>query len=113
MLETAYIDVGFHPEEGETRIPEEIDITLRNDNLGQNTFDTVEIFSDVGVDLYLHYFEDRSNIPEGDNPFGNITDSRSWIRGLPSGTMPTEEIAAIFTMICEAPGSQVFPGDVP
>ncbi len=113
VLETAYIDVGFHPEEGETRIPEEIDITLRNDNLGQNTFDTVEIFSDVGVDLFLHYFEDRSNTAEGDNPFGNITDSRSWIRGLPSGTMPTEEIAAIFTMIGEAPGSQGFPGDVP
>ena len=113
VLEAAYIDVGFHPEEGETRLPEEVDITLRNDNLGQNTFDTVEIFSDVGVDLYLHYFEDRSNIPEGDSPFGNITDSRSWIRGLPSGTMPTEEINAIFTMIGEAPGTQGFPGDIP
>jgi hypothetical protein len=113
VLEAAYIDVGFHPEKGETRLPEEVDITLRNDNLGQNTFDTVEIFSDVGVDLYLHYFEDRSNIPEGDSPFGNITDSRSWIRGLPSGTMPTEEINAIFTMIGEAPGTQGFPGDIP
>jgi hypothetical protein len=113
VLETAYIDVGFHPEEGETRIPEEVDITLRNDNLGQNTFDTVEIYSDVGIDLYLHYFEDRSNIPEGDNPFGNITDSRSWIRGLPAGSMPQEEITAIFTMIGEAPGSVTFPGDYP
>ena len=113
VLEAAYIDVGFHPEKGETRLPEEVDITLRNDNLGQNTFDTVEIFSDVGVDLYLHYFEDRSNIPEGDSPFGNITDSRSWVRGLPSGTMPTEEINAIFTMIGEAPGTQGFPGDIP
>ena len=113
VLEMAYIDVGFHPEKGETRLPEEVDITLRNDNLGQNTFDTVEIFSDVGVDLFLHYFEDRSNTPEGDNPFGNTTDSRSWVRGLPSGTMPTEEIAAIFTMIGEAPGSQEFPGDIP
>tara|TARA_B110000467_G_scaffold147677_1_gene152930 strand:- start:24972 stop:29612 length:4641 start_codon:yes stop_codon:yes gene_type:complete len=113
VLETAYIDVGFHPEKGETRLPEEVDITLRNDNLGQNSFDTVEIYSDVGVDLYLHYFEDRSNTEEGDFPFGNITDSRSWIRGLPSGTMPTEEINAIFTMIGEAPGSQGFPGDLP
>ena len=113
ILETAYIDVGFHPEKGQTRLPEEVDITLRNDNVGQNTFDTVEIYSDVGVDLYLHYFEDRSNIPEGDSPFGNITDSRSWIRGLPSGTMPTEEIAAIFTMIGEAPGSEGFPGNLP
>ncbi len=113
VLETAYIDVGFHPEKGETRLPEEVDITLRNDNLGQNTFDTVEIYSDVGVDLYLHYFEDRSNTPEGDSPFGNITDSRSWIRGLPSGSMPAQEIAAIFTMIGEAPGSEGFPGNIP
>jgi hypothetical protein len=44
ILETAYIDVGFHPEEGDTRIPNEVDITLRNDNLGANTFDTCRNF---------------------------------------------------------------------
>ena len=57
ILETAYIDAGFHPEEGDTRLPNEVDITLRNDNLGQNTFDTVEIYSDYGADMYLHYFD--------------------------------------------------------
>lgn len=113
ILETAYIDVGFHPEEGETRIPNEVDITLRNDNLGANTFDTVEIFSDYGSDMYFHYFEDRSNTTEGDSPFGNTTDSRTWIRGLPSGTLHPDEINAIFTMIGEAPGSADFPGDIP
>lgn len=113
ILETAYIDVGFHPEEGDTRIPNEVDITLRNDNLGANTFDTVEIFSDYGADMYLHYFEDRSNTTEGDSPFGNTTDSRTWIRGLPSGTLHPDEINAIFTMIGEEPGGTDLPGEIP
>ena len=113
VLETAYIDAGFHPEIGESRLPNEIDITLRNDNLGQNTFDTVEIYSDYGADMYLHYFEDRSNTTEGDSPFGNTTDSRTWIRGLPSGTLHPDEIAAVFTMIGEEPGGTDLPGDIP
>jgi hypothetical protein len=113
ILETAYIDVGFHPEEGDTRIPNEVDITLRNDNLGANTFDTVEIFSDYGSDMYFHYFEDRSNTTEGDSPFGNTTDSRTWIRGLPSGPLHPDEINAIFTMIGEEPGSADLPGEIP
>ena len=78
ILEFAYLDVGFHPEGGSTIIPSEVDLTLRNDNLGDNSFDTIEIYSDVGTDVYIHYFEDRSNVPEGDSPFGNITDSRLW-----------------------------------
>lgn len=113
ILETAYIDAGFHPEEGETRLPSEVDITLRNDNLGQNTFDTVEIFSNIGSDMFLHYFEDRSNTAEGTSPFGNTTDSRSWIRGLPSGSLHPDEISAIFTMIGEEPGGVDLPGDIP
>ncbi|RJU88508.1 MAG: hypothetical protein DWC05_00855, partial [Candidatus Poseidoniales archaeon] len=113
ILEYAYLDVGFHPEEGDTIIPSEIDLTLRNDNLGDNSFDTIEIYSDVGTDVYIHYFEDRSNVPEGDDPFGNITDSRLWIRGLPSGSLHPDEIAAIFTTIGEAPGSVNLPGEIP
>ena len=113
ILEVAYLDVGFHPEEGDTVIPSEVDLTLRNDNYGENTFDTVEVYTDVGTDVYIHYFEDRSNVPEGDSPFGNITDSRLWIRGMPSGTMHPDEITAIFTMIGEAPGSANLPGKFP
>ena len=113
ILETAYIDAGFHPEQGETRLPSEVDITLRNDNLGANTFDTVEIFSNIGSDMFLHYFEDRSNTTEGDSPFGNITDTRTWIRGLPSGTLHPDEISAIFTMIGEEPGGVDLPGEIP
>lgn len=113
ILEVAYLDVGFHPIAGSSLIPSEVDLTLRNDNYGQNSFDTVELYSDVRADVYLHYFEDRSNVPEGSSPFGNITDSRAWIRGLPSGSMHQDEIAAIFTMIGEAPGSVNLPGDIP
>jgi hypothetical protein len=113
ILEYAYLDVGFHPEEGNTIIPSEIDLTLRNDNVGDNSFDTIEIYSDVGTDVYIHYFEDRSNVPEGDDPFGNITDSRLWIRGLPSGSLHPDEIAAIFTTMGEAPGSVNLPGEIP
>ena len=88
-------------------------MTLRNDNAGDNSFDTIEIYSDVSTDVFIHYFEDRSNVPEGDDPFGNITDSRLVIRGLPSGTMHDDEIGAIFTTIGEAPGSLNLPGEVP
>jgi hypothetical protein len=113
VLELAYVDAGFHPELGSTLIPSEVDLTLRNDNYGKNSFDTVEIYSDVAADVFVHYYEDRSEVPEGDLPFGNITDSRSWIRGLPSGTLHNDEINAIFTMIGEAPGSANLPGDMP
>ena len=112
IIDMGYLDVGFHPEYGSNVLPEEVDLVLRNDNLGDNTFDTVELYSDVGADLWLHYFEDRSNTLEG-NSFGNTTDSRLWIRGIPSGTLPQEEINAIFTMIGEAPGSSNLPGDIP
>ena len=113
VLELAYIDTGFHPEDTGRRLPSEIDLTLRNDNFGDNTFDTVEVFSDRDADVYVHYFEDRSKMPEGDAAFGNISDARIWIRGLPSGSLPQEEINAVFTMIGEAPGSINLPGDVP
>ncbi len=113
VLEMSYLDAGFHPEVGDTRLPEEVDITIRNDNLGENSFDSVEIYSDKGSDVYLHYFEDRSNVQDGESEFGNITDARVWIHGLPSDTMPPEEIDSIFTMIGEAPGSVNLPGEVP
>ena len=113
VLELAYIDAGFHPEQGSTLLPGEVDLTLRNDNFGKNSFDTVEVYSDTSIDLFVHYYEDRSEIPEGDLPFGNITDSRVWIRGLPSGSLHGDEINAIFTMIGEAPGSANLPGDMP
>ena len=111
--EIGYIDVGLHPVNGSTLIPEEVDLVIRNDNAGENSFDNIEIFSDTDADLYFHYFEDRSAHIEEGGQFGNITDSRGWVRDLPKGTMPQEEIDAIFTLIGEAPGSSNFPGQMP
>ena len=113
ILEMSYLDAGFHPEIGDTKLPEEVDLTIRNDNLGENSFDSVEIYSDKGSDVYLHYYENRANVQDGESEFGNITDARAWIHGLPSGTMPQQEINSIFTMIGEAPNSVNLPGEVP
>ena len=67
VLEMSYLDAGFHPEMGDTKLPEEVDITIRNDNLGENSFDSVEIYSDKGSDVYLHYAEDRANVQDGES----------------------------------------------
>ena len=111
--ELGYIDVGLHPVAGDTLIPEEVDLVIRNDNAGENSFDNIEIFSDTDADLYFHYFEDRSAHIEEGGQFGNITDSRGWVRDMPKGTLPQEEIDAIFTLIGEAPGSSNLPGQMP
>ena len=111
--EIGYIDVGLHPIYGSTLIPQEVDLVIRNDNAGENSFDNIEIFSDTDADLWFHYFEDRSAHIEEGGQFGNITDSRGWVRDLPKGTLPQEEIDAIFTLIGEAPGSSNFPGQMP
>ena len=113
VLEMGYVDIGVHPVEGSTRLPNELDLTLRNDNIGQNSYDTVELFTDEDADIAIHYYEDRSNVAEGSSPWGNITDSRAWIRGLPSGSMEEDEINAIFTTIGEQPSSVDFAGNVP
>ena len=111
--ELGYIDIGLHPIEGSTLIPEEVDLVIRNDNAGENSFDNIEIFSDTDADLWFHYFEDRSAHIEEGGQFGNISDSRGWVRDMPKGTLPQEEIDAIFTLIGEAPGSANLPGDMP
>jgi len=113
LNELGYIDIGLHPTAGSTLIPEEVDLVIRNDNTGENSFDNVEIYSDTDADLWFHYFEDRSRHIEEGGRFGNITDSRGWVRDMPKGTLPQEEIDAIFTLIGEAPGSTNFPGDMP
>lgn len=111
--ELGYIDVGLHPTIGSTLLPQEVDLVIRNDNAGENSFDNIEIFSDTDADLYFHYFEDRSAHVEEGGQFGNITDSRGWVRDMPKGTLPQEEIDAIFTLIGEAPGSSNLPGQMP
>jgi len=116
IIEMGYIDLGIHPIAGQNQLPNEIDFVLRNDGeemVGENSYDTIEIFSDRNIDLWFHYFEDRSNFIVEGGKHGNLTDSRGWIRGLPSGTLHQDEIAAIFTMIGNAPSDENFPGQFP
>ena len=115
VLEVAYLDAAVHPVESSNRLPEEVDIILRNDNLAANSLDTVEYFGQRETDLFLHYFEDRSNYtePSSTAEYGNTTDAEVWLRGLPAGSMSEEEIAATFTMLGMAPDSDDLPGNVP
>ena len=110
------MDVGIHPIEGSYRLPNELDVVLRNDGnqiSGENSYDTVELFSNREADVWFHYFEDRSNYAVSENRVGNITDSSGWIRGMPAGTLASDEIDAIFTMIGSAPSDANFPGQFP
>ena len=66
VMEFAYVDVGLHPVMGSDRLPSEVDLVLRNDNLGENGLDTIELFSDRPADLWFHYFEDRTGILDSD-----------------------------------------------
>ena len=115
VLEVAYLDAAVHPVEASNRLPEEVDIILRNDNLAANSLDTVEYYGQRETDLFLHYFEDRSNYTEPSSTveYGNVTDAEIWLRGLPAGSMSQEEIAATFTMMGMAPDSDDLPGSVP
>lgn len=112
-LEVAYIDAAFHPVEGSQMLPNEADLVFRNDNLGEDSLDTIEYYADRNADLTIYYFEDRSNYSEPGSPYGNITDASVIFRGLPSGSMPQDEINAIFTMLGAAPNSADLPGKVP
>ncbi len=113
VLEVAYIDASFHPIADSVLLPSEAEITLRNDNLGEDSLDTIEYYADRRADAFIHYYEDRSNFPEGDAEYGNVTDARLHLKGLPSGSMSQDEINALFTMLGAAPGSSDLPGKVP
>ena len=119
--EIAYIDLAIHPVEGSVVLPEVIDIVLRNDKLlttgmgidGEGGLDTIEYYADERCDLHLHFHEDRSNQSESPGgPYGNITDSLGWLRGMPSGTLSEEEIRRVFRLV-GSESSSVLPGQMP
>ena len=81
--------------------------------MGENGLTTLEYWADERADLHIHFHEDRSEAPEenSDGNYGNVTDSRGWFRGMPEGSLTTEEIDRTFTMLGsksepELPGSQ-------
>ena len=82
-------------------------------NLGENGLTTVEYWADERADLHIHFHENRSEVPpdNSDGVYGNVTDSSGWFRGMPKGSLTTEEIDRTFTMLGsksepELPGGQ-------
>ncbi|MEK9805471.1 MAG: hypothetical protein VW551_04165 [Euryarchaeota archaeon] len=121
VWEVAYIEAAIHPNRLSTILPEQLEVTIRTDStladgtgsLGENGLTTLEYWADERADLHIHFHEDRSESPEenSDGNYGNVTDSRGWFRGMPKGSLTTEEIDRTFTMLGsksepELPGSQ-------
>ena len=121
VQEFAYIDLGIHPMETYVVLPSVIDLVLRNDDVlttsfgvtGEGGLNTVEYFADERADLHLHFHENRSNQVAGaDQPYGNITDSLGWLRGMPSGRLPDEEVRRVFRLV-GSESSPELPGQMP
>ena len=121
VWEVAYIEAAVHPNRLATILPEEVEVTIRTDStladgtggLGENGLTTVEYWADERADLHIHFHENRSEAPpdNSDGIYGNVTDSSGWFRGMPKGSLTTEEIDRTFTMLGsksepELPGGQ-------
>ena len=121
VWEVAYIEAAVHPNRLATTLPEEVEVTIRTDstladgtgNLGENGLTTLEYWADERADLHIHFHENRSEVPpeNSDGVYGNVTDSSGWFRGMPEGSLTTEEIDRTFTMLGsksepELPGGQ-------
>ena len=121
VWEVAYIEAAVHPNRLATILPEEVEVTIRTDStladgtgdLGENGLTTVEYWADERADLHIHFHENRSEVPpdNSDGIYGNVTDSSGWFRGMPKGSLTTEEIDRTFTMLGsksepELPGGQ-------
>ena len=121
VWELAYIDATFHPNGESDRLPSEAEIIIRTDSIlptstgleGDKSLTTIEYWADDRADLFLHFHENRSNLPssESDGNYGNVTDSLGWFRGMPEGSMSPNEISRILRMLGsenspELPGGQ-------
>lgn len=122
VWEVAYIEAAIHPNRLSTILPEQVDVTIRTDNTvadgsgsaGENGLTTVEYWADERADLYIHFHENRSEVPpeNADGEHGNVTDSVGWLRGMPAGSLSSEEIDRIFTMLGSKSEPQL-PGGQP
>ena len=122
VWEVAYIEAAIHPNRLATILPEFVDVTIRTDstladgtgNLGENGLDTLEYWADERADLHIHFHENRSEVPpeNSDGNYGNSTDSSGWFRGMPAGSLSSEEIDRIFTMLGSKSQPQL-PGGQP
>ena len=122
VWELAYIEARFHPSGNSLELPSSAQVVIRSDSIlptstgleGERSLTTIEYWADKSADLFIHFHEDRSNLPESqsDGEFGNATDSYGWLRGMPEGSMSTDEIERIFRMLGSV-GETELPGDIP
>lgn len=121
LWELAYVEVALHPVAGSERLPAIADLTVRTDSIlptgsgaiGEDGLTSIEYYADERADVWLHFHEDRRNYSEGaGEPYGNVTESLGWLRGMPSGTMTPMEIERCFQMLGSASQPEL-PGQMP
>ncbi len=121
VWEVAYIEATIHPNGLSTRLPSEVNLVIRTDTtlaegaggVGENALDTIEYYADRRSDLHIHFHENKAGEPV-ENPEderGNSTDTIGWLRGMPAGSLSSDEIDRVFTMLGsksspELPGGQ-------
>jgi len=121
VWEVAYIEATIHPNGVSTRLPSEVNLVIRTDTtlaegaggVGENALDTIEYHADRRADLHIHFHENKAGEPVDNSgePRGNSTDTIGWLRGMPAGSLSSDEIDRIFTMLGsksspELPGGQ-------
>ncbi|MDP7002008.1 MAG: hypothetical protein QF911_00305 [Candidatus Thalassarchaeaceae archaeon] len=122
LWELAYIEARLHPNGDSTELPSSAEVIIRTDsNLptvsgmeGDRSLTTIEYWADKRTDLHIHFHENRSKLPpsESEGNFGNVTDSMGWLRGMPEGTMSSNEISRVFRMLGSADSPEL-PGGLP
>ena len=121
MWELAYLEARFHPYGDSDILPSDAEVVIRTDSVlptstgleGESSLTTIEYWADERADLYIHFHEDRSNLPqsESDGNYGNTTDSFGWFRGMPKDSLSPNEISRVFRMLGSE--NQQLPGSIP
>ena len=121
VWEVAYIEATIHPNGVSTRLPSEVNLVIRTDTTlaegaggaGENALDTIEYYADRRSDIHIHFHENKAGQPtaNSNDPSGNSTDTIGWLRGMPAGSLSSDEIDRVFTMLGsksspELPGGQ-------
>ncbi|MEE2747608.1 MAG: hypothetical protein VX473_03970 [Candidatus Thermoplasmatota archaeon] len=121
LWELSYLEVGVHPNSTSYEMPSIVDLTIRTDNvlptgsgsLGEDGLTSIEYYADERANLWLHFHENRSAYRESaSEPYGNVTETLVWLRGMPSGTMTPMEIERCFQMLGSASQPEL-PGQIP
>ena len=121
LWELSYLEVGVHPNSTAYRLPAIVDLTIRTDNvlptgsgtIGEDGLTSIEYYADERADLWLHFHENKSSFRDSSSePYGNVSETLVWLRGMPSGTMTPLEIERCFQMLGSASQPEL-PGQLP